>query len=101
MAVFPKKDFFLRHPVLSIVFKPSDVHTAQQKPNIVLILADDLGWNDVSWHNSDMVTPHMATLAREGVILDQSYVQPTCTPTRNVTNIETPGTWTLRHRVIS
>ena len=37
------------------------------QPNIVLIVADDLGYNDVSWHNSDMVTPHLDTLARTGV----------------------------------
>ena len=46
-------------------------------------MADDLGYNDVGWHNSEMITPHLDKLAKEGVILEQSYVQPICTPTRN------------------
>ena len=53
------------------------------QPNIVLIVSDDLGYNDVSWHNMDMVTPHMQTLVNNGVRLEQSYVQPICTPTRS------------------
>ena len=54
-----------------------------EQPNIILIVADDLGYNDVSWHNPDMVTPHLDALAKEVVILEQSYVQPICTPTRS------------------
>ena len=52
-------------------------------PNIVLIVADDLGYNDVSWHNKEMLTPNLEMLARTGVILEQSYVQHICTPTRS------------------
>ncbi|XP_064082519.1 arylsulfatase B-like [Macrobrachium nipponense] len=52
------------------------------KPHIILMVADDLGWNDVSWHNNFVVTPHLGQLASDGVILNQSYVLPTCTPTR-------------------
>ena len=48
----------------------------------MLIVSDDLGYNDVSWHNMDMITPHMQTLVNTGVRLEQSYVQPLCTPTR-------------------
>lgn len=51
-------------------------------PNILLIVADDLGWSDVGWHGGFGKTPHMDRLAREGVELDQHYVQPVCTPTR-------------------
>ena len=52
------------------------------KPNIVILLADDLGYNDVSWHNSDVVMPNLRKLARSGVILDSHYSQPSCTPSR-------------------
>ena len=40
------------------------------------------GWNDVSWHNPNIHSPVLAQLAREGVTLDQYYVQPTCSPSR-------------------
>ncbi|XP_066985389.1 arylsulfatase B-like isoform X2 [Macrobrachium rosenbergii] len=56
---------------------------AQKKPHIILIVADDLGWNDVSWNNPYVVSPNLNDLAVNGVILNQSYVQPTCTPTRS------------------
>ncbi|WP_370466975.1 sulfatase-like hydrolase/transferase, partial [Salmonella enterica] len=49
----------------------------------MFILADDLGWNDISWNNPLALSPNLEKLAREGVILDQSYVQPICTPTRS------------------
>jgi arylsulfatase B len=48
---------------------------AAHKPNIVFILVDDLGWNDVSWHNTNL-----NDLARSG--LEEAYSQPTCSPTR-------------------
>jgi arylsulfatase A-like enzyme len=51
-------------------------------PNILLIVADDLGWSDVGWHGGFSKTPHMDELVRTGVELDQHYVQPVCTPTR-------------------
>ena len=40
------------------------------------MLADDLGWSDVSWHNEEMKTPHLQELADTGVTLDQSYFHP-------------------------
>ncbi|XP_078610731.1 arylsulfatase B-like [Branchiostoma floridae x Branchiostoma japonicum] len=52
------------------------------KPNILFIVADDLGWNDVGWHNPDVKTPVLDQLANEGVILNQSYVNYVCTPSR-------------------
>ncbi len=52
------------------------------KPNIVFILADDLGFNDVGYHGSKIKTPNIDKLASEGVRLEQFYVQPVCSPTR-------------------
>src|SRR5262252_8843743 len=51
-------------------------------PNIVYILADDLGWKDVGFHGSDMQTPNLDTLAATGARLEQFYAQPMCTPSR-------------------
>ena len=52
------------------------------RPNILLMVADDLGWADVGWHGSNLKTPHLDRLAHEGVELDRHYVQPVCSPTR-------------------
>src|SRR5262249_2457338 len=52
------------------------------RPNIVYILADDLGWKDVGFHGSDIKTPNLDALAQGGARLEQYYTQPMCTPTR-------------------
>lgn len=51
-------------------------------PNIVLLVADDLGWNDVGYHNARVNTPHIDRLATAGVELDRFYACPVCSPTR-------------------
>lgn len=55
---------------------------AAPRPNVVVILADDMGWADVGYHGSEIKTPHIDRLAQHGMVFDQFYVQPTCTPTR-------------------
>ena len=52
------------------------------QPNILFILADDLGWGDVGFHGSRIRTPNLDRLAAHGVELTQHYVCPMCTPTR-------------------
>jgi len=52
------------------------------KPNIVLMLADDLGWNDVGYHGSEIKTPNIDRLAEQGIKLERFYVAPICSPTR-------------------
>src|SRR5215510_15553731 len=52
------------------------------RPNIVYILADDLGWKDVGFHGSDIQTPNLDKLAATGARLEQFYAQPMCTPSR-------------------
>ncbi|XP_046578743.1 arylsulfatase B-like isoform X5 [Haliotis rubra] len=59
------------------------VASSVQPPHIVFIVADDLGWNDVGFHNPQMITPNIDSLARGGVILNSSYVQYVCSPSRN------------------
>ena len=51
-------------------------------PNILLMVADDAGWRDVGYHGSEIRTPNLDRLMREGVEMDQFYVCPTCSPTR-------------------
>jgi arylsulfatase A-like enzyme len=52
------------------------------RPNILWILADDLGWGDVGFHGSRIRTPVLDQLGREGVEFGQHYVCPMCTPSR-------------------
>lgn len=52
------------------------------RPNILLVVADDLGWADVGYHGSELLTPNLDRLVRNGVELDQHYVAPVCSPTR-------------------
>jgi uncharacterized sulfatase len=58
---------------------------ANRPPNIVLILADDLGWNDISMNgpNPTVQTPHIDALAAQGVTFSQGYAaNGTCAPSR-------------------
>ncbi len=58
------------------------IANAADKPNVVVMLADDLGWADVGYRGSDIETPNIDALAAGGVRLDRLYVPPICSPTR-------------------
>jgi len=51
-------------------------------PNVVFLIADDLGWADVGFHGGNAPTPHLDQLAGESVELTRHYVAPVCSPTR-------------------
>ncbi|GFY59697.1 arylsulfatase B [Trichonephila inaurata madagascariensis] len=70
---------FWRFAIIVIMCK---IVEAAKRPHIFFIVADDLGWNDIGWNNPEIQTPHLDELARNGVIMNQSYVQPICTPSR-------------------
>ena len=53
------------------------------RPNIVFIMADDLGFKDVGYHGGTIKTPNIDKLASTGIRLEQFYVQPVCSPTRS------------------
>ncbi|KAL8592863.1 hypothetical protein ACOMHN_050691 [Nucella lapillus] len=55
----------------------------RQRPHIVVIMADDLGWSDVSFRNPERRTPNIDNMARAGVELKYSYMQQVCTPSRS------------------
>ncbi len=70
-------------PLSALVFAGGiNMIDAQQKPNVVIILADDLGWGDVGYHGSEIPTPNIDRIAREGIELDRYYVAPISSPTR-------------------
>jgi len=68
----------------SVVLKAETKSTSpsKTKPNIIIILADDLGWRDVGYHGSEIQTPNIDRIAAEGIELDRFYAQPVCSPTR-------------------
>ncbi|ARN74553.1 arylsulfatase B [Oceanicoccus sagamiensis] len=74
--------FFVFSLYLYSLLSPVAVFADADAPNIVIILADDMGWNDVGYHGSEIRTPHIDQLAADGLQLDRFYAQSTCTPTR-------------------
>ena len=58
------------------------VSQEMERPHIVVIMADDLGWNDVGYHGSEIKTPHLDRLAKDGRELTRFYVNSVCSPTR-------------------
>ena len=78
----------MRHPLSLFLFAFVFAHAAHaaapQKPNVVLILADDFGWTDLACYGSDLhETPAIDQLAREGMKFTQNYSACTvCSPTR-------------------
>ena len=62
---------------------------APTPPHVILMLADDLGNYEVGFHNPRAITPHIDSLAAEGVILERHYVYHCCGPTRSATMVRT------------
>ena len=61
----------------------SPASAAATKPHVVVMVLDDIGWSDLSVHDSDFRTPNLDALINDGIFLDRYYVQPVCSPTRS------------------
>jgi arylsulfatase A-like enzyme len=59
-----------------------EIVAPESAPNIVIILADDLGWRDVGYNGSEIETPRIDAVAAGGVQLERFYAHPICSPTR-------------------
>ena len=64
-----------------LAFVP-DLAAQTAKPNVVVLIADDLGWNDIGTRNPKIVSPNLVKLAKEGVELQRFYGYPVCSPAR-------------------
>lgn len=60
----------------------TDNKQGQNKPNIIVILADDLGFSDIGCYGSEILTPNLDNLARKGVRFTQFYNCARCCPSR-------------------
>ena len=56
--------------------------TPPRRPNIILVMADDLGWSDIGCYGSEIETPHIDSLAKDGLRFTQFYNNAICGPTR-------------------
>lgn len=57
---------------------------AGEKPNILLIIADDMGYSDITCFGGEVQTPNLDALAKNGIRATNFYVAPTCSPTRSM-----------------
>lgn len=60
----------------------SNLQVTDVQPNIIIIIADDLGWNDIGYNNEKIRTPNLDKLAAGGIRFNQFYVYSTCSPSR-------------------
>ena len=77
-----KKSYLFAIAYMALVCGP--ICTAAERPNIILVLIDDMGWGDFScFGNNDAKTPNIDRLATEGIRFEQFYVNsPICSPSR-------------------
>ncbi len=64
-------------------FAGSKAFAANNRPNVLIFLAADLGWSDVGYHDSEIRTPNIDRLASQGVRFEKAYSCPVCSPTRS------------------
>jgi arylsulfatase A-like enzyme len=81
---YKMKTTFVKHLFVgSLIAAPFSVY-AQEKPNFVFIIADDVGWNDIGCYGNEVVkTPNMDRLAREGLRFTNAFLTASsCSPSR-------------------
>jgi arylsulfatase len=70
--------------LLFFIFGIATAVAQQERPNIVLIVVDDMGYSDVGAFGGEIATPTIDALAETGVRMTNFYVGPTCSPTRSM-----------------
>jgi len=89
MAVFNVTRAFVAvtaglHAVLFAAGAPAQVQGQPARPNIVVILGDDLGFADMGSFGGEINTPNLDSLAKEGVRFTNFYTHASCSPTRSM-----------------
>eukprot|EP01036_Dinobryon_divergens_P039604 gene39604-52231_t len=82
MSKYKARMNLLPHLAFALLFAHA---IGQRPPNIIFIIADDLGFNDVPWNSfpPQIPMPNLHSLAQSGIIFNQMRVQPVCTPSRS------------------
>jgi arylsulfatase len=95
-------------PILITLFyscQSKQVAPIPKTPNIVLIVADDLGYSDIGCFGSEIATPNLDALAKQGQLFTQFYTAATCSPTRAMllsgTDNHVAGLGNMAEKVIS
>src|SRR5579862_7114637 len=80
---FPRMNLrrFLLALLPALLAAPS-LLAAPERPNIIVILADDMGFSDIGCFGSEIPTPRLDSLAANGLRFTQFYNSPRCSPTR-------------------
>ena len=95
---------FLSHLFFGFLVISCGLEIKEDKLNVILIITDDQGWGDLSYHGNESIdTPHIDALAAQSVAFDRFYVSPVCAPTRASLltgryHIATGTTW-VTHRM--
>lgn len=84
LTLFKSYSWWMHHSFPSILFLLSFLSAQAERPNIILVFIDDMGWGDFScFGNEAAQTPHIDRLAKEGLRFNQFYVNsPICSPSR-------------------
>ena len=69
--------------MLTLLFATLTAFAAPTKPNIVLIMADDLGYSDLGCYGGEIATPNLDALAKQGLRFTQFYNTARCWPSRS------------------
>ncbi|MBE7215285.1 arylsulfatase [Shewanella benthica] len=72
----------INNPLYASTQPDNNLSQMKQPPNIVLIVADDLGWSDLSSYGSEIKTPNIDNIAYEGIQFTSFYASVSCSPTR-------------------
>ena len=81
-------------PLLAVV---SAAVTSKPPPHVLFVVLDDLGFDDVGFRSNEIRTPVIDGFARNGLVLDQYYVQDVCSPSRSTFMT---GRYAMHHGIV-
>ena len=79
--------------IIGCLFVVASPLLARERPNILLVVADDLGWTDLGSFGSEIETPNLDALARRGVKFTDFHTSVSCSPTRSLAWVQRSMIW--------